>query len=711
MEQETVLAITFDELECIDQDDVNLLVDIDTALRISKESLQETQIVDVLSLWLKKLLRAYVKENVCCQMVFLELKDWAQEMIGAGGDLVVVLNEARDFLVSIKEELINSSESQTQATSNFLLALVLGVLDEERAIERRDDIPLAMDLHLNVLSLLQGTTITPKSPSMHLLPVVQQLNTISGFLSSRITYLEAFIRTSQTMTKLCLDYKNHMNSEQTMPEYLKETILHLCDTIINHYETIYMEESLTVPLKKIEEYLQVTQQYFSMLIKMFQTGINPKDNAVLDTLIELLMGGERKPLHDLGKDLNRLLAEYVRPCNLRLYEIVYKLDSFQKHLIDSLNDPEDRDIDYFNLCLDFIHVIIIDDTKITASTCQTLQNIFEYMFKDSRNFVIADRYDHIIEAYGSLLYIIDYEQLQNYFLFTLFQNTLIMSQVCGDILNICFRLQKWTRNSLAEALNYWEAMNNSYAMCSQNVSRWQVKRLLKYFQGLMHKQDTPEQQILGRVLSIKDEALNRLSLHYELVNHLQEMADRQVQCPKWFQQSLDVSRQCLSMDNSTAFVNAYFSLALAQQQQATKLLILRGLNPKAIGCKTWQAQKFLFNCQQSHDVQLKAFSSPYGLLPELSALLELERSKEFKLDPNPERFEHVFTNFLYKPRQHNCNLKRKISNDESELKQLIEQLCVNSQQLKDYASQLDALDLENVKKIINNLKSIDSSLN
>ncbi|EDW79832.2 uncharacterized protein Dwil_GK17806 [Drosophila willistoni] len=525
MEQETVLAITFDELECIDQDDVNLLVDIDTALRISKESLQETQIVDVLSLWLKKLLRAYVKENVCCQMVFLELKDWAQEMIGAGGDLVVVLNEARDFLVSIKEELINSSESQTQATSNFLLALVLGVLDEER-----------------------------------------------------------------------------------------------------------------------------------------------------------------KPLHDLGKDLNRLLAEYVRPCNLRLYEIVYKLDSFQKHLIDSLNDPEDRDIDYFNLCLDFIHVIIIDDTKITASTCQTLQNIFEYMFKDSRNFVIADRYDHIIEAYGSLLYIIDYEQLQNYFLFTLFQNTLIMSQVCGDILNICFRLQKWTRNSLAEALNYWEAMNNSYAMCSQNVSRWQVKRLLKYFQGLMHKQDTPEQQILGRVLSIKDEALNRLSLHYELVNHLQEMADRQVQCPKWFQQSLDVSRQCLSMDNSTAFVNAYFSLALAQQQQATKLLILRGLNPKAIGCKTWQAQKFLFNCQQSHDVQLKAFSSPYGLLPELSALLELERSKEFKLDPNPERFEHVFTNFLYKPRQHNCNLKH-------------------------YASQLDALDLENVKKIINNLKSIDSSLN
>ncbi|XP_068147030.1 uncharacterized protein [Drosophila tropicalis] len=439
MEQETVLAITFDELECIDQDDVNLLVDIDTALRISKESLQETQIVEVLSLWLKKLLRAYVKENVCCHRVFLELKEWAQDMIGAGPDLVVVLNEARDFLVSIRDELINSSESQTQATSNFLLALVLGVLDEERAIKRKEDIPLAMDLHLNVLSLLQGTTITPKSPSMHLLPVVQQLNTISGFLSSRITYLEAFIRTSQTMTKLCLDYKNHLNSEQTIPEYLKETILHLCDTIINHYETIYMKETLTVPLKKIEEYLKVTQQYFSMLIKIFKTGVNPNDNAVLDTLIELLMGGERKPLHDLGKDLNRLLAEYVRPCTLRLYEIVYKLDSFQKHLIDSLNDPEERGIDYFDLCLDFIHVIIIDDTKITASICQTLQSIFEYMFKDSRNFVSADRYDHIIEAYGSLLYITDYEPLQNYFLCTLFQNNLIMSQVYGDVLNIWFR--------------------------------------------------------------------------------------------------------------------------------------------------------------------------------------------------------------------------------------------------------------------------------
>jgi len=77
------VSLSYSELQAIDQEDIILLIDVDSAVNICKESVanESANTVDVLTLWFSKLLRAYVDESVCCIRAVKEMCQWFQ-MVG-----------------------------------------------------------------------------------------------------------------------------------------------------------------------------------------------------------------------------------------------------------------------------------------------------------------------------------------------------------------------------------------------------------------------------------------------------------------------------------------------------------------------------------------------------------------------------------------------------------------------------------------------------
>lgn len=77
MSAEAIL-VSFSELQAIDQEDIIILVDVQTAIRTCNESLTNDSAnpADLLLLWLNKLLRAYLDEAVCCVNAIKEMWSW-----------------------------------------------------------------------------------------------------------------------------------------------------------------------------------------------------------------------------------------------------------------------------------------------------------------------------------------------------------------------------------------------------------------------------------------------------------------------------------------------------------------------------------------------------------------------------------------------------------------------------------------------------------
>lgn len=86
---EMQVSITFGELQCLACEDVASCVSQDKALDICKRSLADlsAKTVEVLSLWLRKLLRAYFNDAICCIDVFKCLYAWFIKLVSTVGNL------------------------------------------------------------------------------------------------------------------------------------------------------------------------------------------------------------------------------------------------------------------------------------------------------------------------------------------------------------------------------------------------------------------------------------------------------------------------------------------------------------------------------------------------------------------------------------------------------------------------------------------------
>ncbi|SPP74439.1 uncharacterized protein LOC117578801 [Drosophila guanche] len=739
---EQEISVSFSELESIDQEDIVILIDVASALKVCSECIRNKSVKTgtVLALWLKKVLGAYINEAVCCVPAFKEMCDWFQSMMSSRSvdcsDLITVLTEALHFMTTSKEKLQKAGGRLVHAAAYLLFSIVHGYLCESENNSNRNvlkgHIPNAIGLHSAVLSLLTEETASAKKVNPRITPLIKQMSEIAGFLGTKIIHLQAFIKTSKTMTYICLHYMQYVDRGHwevgTMPDWLKETILHLCDTALNQMETIQKEETLTVPLGKVEEYLKVTHTYLLMLYELFKTELKYVDVSVSETLIDLLMSGTTT--QDLGTDIPLLVSKYIRPCLLKLNELAYPLQHFQERLVASLIDPVEAEHDFFDLCLDFVAVVNLDNAVVAPYTCQTLQKIFEYIFRDASHFVNVDHYDRVIEAFSCLLCLAESEELNNYICTGVFQEDPVTSQACADILMLSFRLVElnpgWNRNTLVQATNYWNKCNNAYAMFSHNPSQWHVQRFLKYFHGLGKRELPPfsaqnyrylhavapvdsryGDSLLQRLQLMGSDPPNKIELYYEEVALMELLAQQtKTDCSKWLQQTFNFVQKLLGEEKYDSFTSVYFKL-LGQASPSVQLQLLRGLAP-VVGHYNWHVQKFLHACKNSNDAQLRAFSVRHSIDKEWHLLLQTVLHKLTPVTKAAVTNCKVLTKSSYKRETgHHCkawSLKRKRS--ERTPKEIISELHDSSLLLGQSIAGLDAADREQVKRVVDNLCSI-----
>ncbi|KAH8401000.1 hypothetical protein KR009_002367 [Drosophila setifemur] len=731
------ISMTFGELQAIDQEDIIIVVDVDSALQISKECLasEPAKTPEVLSLWLNKLLRAYLDEAICCFNAFKEMCEWFQVMVADSSKICTdhntIVADSLKFLADYKDHLLRMGERLVHGAAFFLFNVVKGVLQES---EDSDLNPTAVDLHLDVLTLLKDVTAGSRRAHARITALVQQMNEITGFLSSRIAHLQAYIKTSELMTYISLHFIRCDNEDgkhdTDMPQWLKETILHLCDTVLNHLETIYKKDILVVPVGKVEEFLKVTRTYLLRLHEIFKAGVNQVDSTVSETLLELLMSGATKLSHDLGRDIPLLLATYIKPYVMQVYELIYSIEDFQKYFISCLLDPEPPDQDYFDLCMDCIAAVSTDTAEITPNTSRFLQKIFEYLFKDAANFVHPKHYERVIDAFGTFLYLGDNQGMVNYFCHGLFEKDIIVSQVCVDILMLLFRLKEdnkcWNTNTIDDAIRFWNKCNNAYAVFSQNPSQWHVQRFLKYFHSLGKKGLPPfttqnfryltavccsdakiGMKLLKRLEIISSAVPTEIEIYYEVVALLELLAQQNgTDCSKWFQQAFEMSKELLSREKCTVFASAYFNL-LTRANQASQLLILQGLS-SVNGCPNWHRQKFLHTCKTNADSQLRAFAVRHSLEADFQPILTAMLKKPDPLSASNQSWQGLSKSSYARERKHTCpehSLKRKRT--ETKPKQIILDLYESSLQLGQCRlTTFDANDRSYLDKVVANLTSI-----
>ncbi|KAM8712887.1 hypothetical protein ACLKA7_013248 [Drosophila subpalustris] len=736
---EMQVSITFGELQCLACEDVASCVSKEKALDICKRSVEDlsAKTVEVLSLWLRKLLRAYFNEAVCYIDVFRCLYEWfiklkedvSPENKTACDDFITLLNDAVCFAEWAKETLVKAGERLVHTTLFFLLSIVNGCLQqsiENNVDALREHEPQAIELHMTALFLLKEITANSSKVHARITPLLRQLIEIADFLGAKMSHLHVFVKTSKTMTNICTHYCSRaVDLTQSMPDWLQETALHLCDTVLNNLEIIYQKDALSVPLDKMEEYCKVTQAYLIMLHKLLSCGVKRIDKTVLDTIILILIGGESRSTHDLGMDIPVLLSKYVRPYVMQLFELIYQLEDFQNYFISYLTEANE---DNYELCLDYILVAIMDNTEVSLLTCKTVERIFENLFKDALNFTNAARYNRLLEAFGSLLYVTESETLFKYFSAGLFQEDLIKSQVCSDVLMICFRLeeanQTWSNNDIVQATDYYNKCNNLYTLFSQNVNQWHIQRMLRYF----HKLSNHEQPLFNirnyryiHCVSTRNEQDQRLWImrlqriliaplsdaeqYYEMLALMKLLTDNQ---SDWLHLLAGSLKELFNNDKCKLLANIYFKAGL-QGSPATQLRILQGTMPtQGIVNSCWHIQKFLHACQNSDDAQLKSLVNLHKIAPDLLPLLNTLQP------PLPQRSKAINNNdynyqqWDYKRLQsHICqlsSLKRKRS--ETEHKELIQQIERNSKELLINSCELDASDvmqLRNIIGILNNL--------
>ncbi|KAI8036878.1 uncharacterized protein LOC128256103 isoform X1 [Drosophila gunungcola] len=724
------VSLTFSELQAIDQEDIILLVDVDSAVNISNACIanKSADRIEVLTLWISKLLKAYLEESVCCLRAVKEMCQWfyleSDHSKGVNSDQKKLFKETLAFLIVSRNHLLKAGERLVHFFAYLLLTMIDFILGEGKETEQQ----LLADLQLAVLSLLKENTSEAKTFHPRITPLMQRIIEIADFERRTLEDLELPVKTSETITFMCVHYMSCVNlKDEPLPQWLKETVLHLCKMVLGYLEGLYENDVLTVPAENLKGFMEVVRAYFLMLQQIFSNSATHVDQDVAVCLMDLFMCEEATSSYYSDKDIQHLISSYVRPNIMELYELVYSFDECQEYLLSSILGPPEED--YFEVCIDFVTAVSTDEAVVLPNTCQTLKKIFEYLFKDSTNFVNAERYEQVMDSFGSLLYLVANRELHSYFCAGIFQKDIITSQVCADILMLCYRLKEenkcWSLSAIEQAVAFWNKCNNSYSMFSHNPSQWHVQRFLKYFHCL-GKLELPALSIrnyrhllavitedehigiklLKRLDCVSSSVPTKVEVYYEMTALLELLVKhRNTDCSQWFQRTSEMAKQLMSLEKSTTFTSTYFKL-LGSANKSTQLLILRGLSPDN-GCTNWHRQRFIDACKVSDDAQLKAFSARHSIEAEVQLLLQALRQKPKTADTLVDGLLDVSKLSYTRNSEHKClvsSLKRKRS--EIPTKQILLDIYESSLQLSQSREDFDATDWDLLKKVLANLSSI-----
>ncbi|KAH8297136.1 hypothetical protein KR044_005331 [Drosophila immigrans] len=166
-QEQTEVIITLNELQSLTYEEVSDCVSQETALEICKRSLEDLSAkhVDLLSLWLRKLLKAYFYKSVCCMEVFKCLYVWftklkdevtAENKIGCD-HFYKLLTDALDFAEWAKGRLAKVGERLGHTAVYFLLSIVSSCLhqrlEESSKTWRPADIAQAVEYYSKCTNL------------------------------------------------------------------------------------------------------------------------------------------------------------------------------------------------------------------------------------------------------------------------------------------------------------------------------------------------------------------------------------------------------------------------------------------------------------------------------------------------------------------------------------------------------------------------------
>ncbi|EDX06287.1 GD10108 [Drosophila simulans] len=641
-------SVAYSELVATDQKDIILLIDVESAVSICSACVanKSANPVDVLTLWFTKLLGAYIDESGRCVLAAREMCKWFTIEAQTGNEVnsshIKLMSAAQEFVSAFRDRLLEAGERLVHILSYLVFIIIDFCL-----VSDKSHCQIVVDLQLGTLSLVKDSII-------NLTEVHPRLAT------------------------------------------LMQKIMETADTEGTRTGDLQLSDKPNVPAENIEELVDGIRSYILLLYHILQKGVVYVDDDVAACLMDLIMCEQARPSYYSEIEKQQLISVLVRPHVLDILELVYTFQKCQDYLISSaLGTPQ---FDDFDACMDFINAVSTDDADVLPSTCLTLQQIFEYLFK-----------------VGNI-------ELHRYFCAGIFQKDFITSQVCADILMLCFRLKEankcWTDRGIKEAIAYWHKCNNSYAMFSTNPSQLHVQRFLRYFHCL-GKQELPVisiqnfrllsavaeaddhlgMKILKRLELISSSAPTKIELYYEVVALLELLVHHdQIDCSHWFQRTSEMAKKLLGIDKSVSFANAYFKL-LARANGSTQLLILRGL-PTNVGCTNWNREKFLDSCKVSYDGQLRAFSARHAIDPLFKALQDVSATV---VDGS---FDLSKSSYI-RHGDHRCpvsSLKRRRS--ELAPNEILRKIYEASIQLAQCTANFDPADWELHKKVMANLSGI-----
>ncbi|EDW47040.1 GM20635 [Drosophila sechellia] len=641
-------SVAYSELVATDHKDIILLMDVESAVSICSACVanKSANPVDVLTLWFTKLLGAYIDESGRCVLAAREMCKWFTIEAQTGNEVnsshIKLMSAAQEFVSAFRDRLLEAGERLVH-----ILAYLVFIIIDFCLVSDKSHCQVVVDLQLGTLSLVKDSII---------------------------------------------------NSTEVHPRLatLMQKIMETADTEGTRTGDLQLSDKPNVPAENIEELVDCIRSYILLLYHILQKGVVYVDDDVAACLMDLIMCEQTRPSYYSEIEKQQLISVLVRPHVLDILELVYTFQKCQDYLISSaLGTPQ---FDYFDACMDFINAMSTDDADVLPSTCLTLQQIFEYLFK-----------------VGNI-------ELHRYFCAGIFQKDFITSQVCADILMLCFRLKEankcWTDRGIKEAIAYWHKCNNSYAMFSTNPSQLHVQRFLRYFHCL-GKQELPVisiqnfrllsavaeaddhlgMKILKRLELISSSAPTKIELYYEVVALLELLVHHdQIDCSHWFQRTSEMAKKLFGIDKSVSFANAYFKL-LARANGSTQLLILRGLPPN-VGCTNWNREKFLDSCKVSYDGQLRAFSARHAIDPLFKALQDVSATV---VDGS---FDLSKSSYI-RHGDHRCpvsSLKRRRS--ELAPKEILRKIYEASIQLAQCTANFDPADWELHKKVMANLSGI-----
>uniref|UniRef100_W8C8J1 Uncharacterized protein n=1 Tax=Ceratitis capitata TaxID=7213 RepID=W8C8J1_CERCA len=240
------------------------------------------------------------------------------------------------------------------------------------------------------------------------------------------------------------------------------------------------EKDLTEIEPYVEQYLRITGFYLQILYRMttvFQHSSFPVPKDFFNVLLVSISSNNFRMKSVFG-----LIEKYVITSLTNILPLVFKNKELQELVLNHVNAKEGFSFELLNA---YLQSFITDNNEdFSLSSLEFLTDILRTVFQGGEIFVVAHRYDEIIQLFAALI-ISDLSMA----LFRNVQQSVIkgnslLSYACTDILLLASSCLDDRSEELRNQLDFWVQTNNRFALFSSDFKRLNVERLIGHYFAL-----------------------------------------------------------------------------------------------------------------------------------------------------------------------------------------------------------------------------------